>query len=149
MIASTMHLSEALRTNAVLPPNAGEPLPIETMTTTYPSEAEVSAAIQVRASQVGARLWRNQAGKYQLKDGRWLSSGLFEGAPDLVGLLPDGRFLAIEVKSKTGRPTPAQVHAIEFLRSMGAVAAICRSVEEFDLVLRAAQHPLGCGDARE
>lgn len=68
------------------------------------TETNISAEIQLAASRVGARLWRNQTGKYQLADGRWLSSGLCVGSSDLVGITADGRFLAVEVKKRGEKP---------------------------------------------
>lgn len=96
------------------------------------SESDISAKIQVRASELGARLWRNQSGKYQLADGRWLSSGLFPGSPDLIGVLPSGKFLAVEVKRPGGTARPNQIAAIEFLKTMNCCAGICTSVEDFE-----------------
>jgi hypothetical protein len=95
-------------------------------------ESDISARIQLRASEMGARLWRNQSGKYQLADGRWLSSGLFPGSPDLIGVLPNGRFLAVEVKRPGQKPRPNQISAIEFLISMNCCAGICTSVQDFE-----------------
>lgn len=96
------------------------------------SESDISAKIQLRASELGARLWRNQSGKYQLADGRWLSSGLFPGAPDLIGVLPSGKLLAVEVKRPGQKPRPNQIAAIEFLLTMNCCAGVCKSVQDFE-----------------
>lgn len=99
------------------------------------TETNISAEIQLAASRVGARLWRNQTGKYQLADGRWLSSGLCVGSSDLVGITADGRFLAVEVKKRGGKTSEAQINFINMVRAMGGVAGICTSVDEFVALL--------------
>ncbi len=95
------------------------------------SESRILSEIQLAASRLGARLWRNQTGKYQLTDGRWLSSGLCVGSSDLIGIAPDGRFLAVEVKRPGKQPTPEQRAFIAFVRSFGGIAGVCHSVDEF------------------
>jgi hypothetical protein len=50
------------------------------------------------------------------------------GVPDILGYLPNGRGLAIEVKAPAGRPTPAQLKFITEATSTLAVAFISRSV---------------------
>lgn len=67
--------------------------------------------------------------------------GLVKGAADLIGLVkPHGRFLAIEVKSRTGRPSKEQTQFLSLVNRMGGVAGIARSVEEaLELVTRAAE----------
>lgn len=52
------------------------------------------------------------------------------GTSDILGVLPDGKFLAIEVKSKTGRPSPEQVLFIDNVTKNGGIAFIARSVED-------------------
>lgn len=106
------------------------------MTSRSRSETNISAEIQLAASRIGARLWRNQTGKYELADGRWLSSGLCVGSPDLVGIAPDGRFLAIEVKKRGGRTSEAQIKFINMVCAMGGVSGICTSVEDFLALFR-------------
>ena len=54
------------------------------------------------------------------------------GISDILGILSDGRFLAIEVKSKTGRPTKEQLTFIENINKRGGVAFVARSIQEVD-----------------
>lgn len=51
------------------------------------------------------------------------------GTPDLIACV-QGRFLALEVKSATGRPSPIQLHQIEMIRQAGGVVEIVRSVDD-------------------
>jgi hypothetical protein len=52
------------------------------------------------------------------------------GTSDIIGCLNDGRFLAIEVKSKTGKPTKEQIEFIEKINSLGGLAFIAHSVDD-------------------
>jgi len=55
-----------------------------------------------------------------------------KGVADIIGVLPDGRFLAIEVKSKTGKASPEQIEFIKKINFMGGKAFIARSVEDVE-----------------
>jgi hypothetical protein len=47
------------------------------------------------------------------------------GTPDIIGVLMDGRFFAIEVKGSEGKATPAQLDTLaKIKRAKGAVAVI-------------------------
>jgi hypothetical protein len=52
-----------------------------------------------------------------------------------VGLTPEGRFLAVEVKTRTGRPTKEQLTFIDAINKQGGIAGIARSVEDALLLL--------------
>src|SRR6188474_2970068 len=53
------------------------------------------------------------------------------GLPDILGYLPDGRFLGIEVKRpKGGRVTGEQLEFIVALRRAGGLGVIATGVEE-------------------
>lgn len=86
--------------------------------------------VQVALVQAGARVFRNQTGRYQLADGRWIGSGLCKGSSDLIGWTSTGKFLAVEVKTPTGRTTPEQEAFISAVRKSGGVAFVARSAEE-------------------
>jgi hypothetical protein len=89
------------------------------------------------------RLWRNNSGKLpDPRTGRWVQFGVASpGGSDLIGyrsitITPDmvgqkvAVFAAIEVKTATGKATPAQQHFIDHIRQAGGIAAIIRSAEE-------------------
>lgn len=52
-----------------------------------------------------------------------------KGVSDILGLW-DGRFVAIEVKSKTGRLTPEQRTFIQEVNELGGLAFMARSVDD-------------------
>ena len=93
-------------------------------------------------SGAGARIWRNNQGIAKYPDGATVKYGLCNpGGSDLVGFFPlkitsdmvgqtIAAFLAVEVKTPTGRATEAQLHFIEAVRSAGGIAGVVRGEEE-------------------
>ena len=69
-------------------------------------------------------------GSVLLDEPRRLHAGLCVGSSDIIGITPDGRFLAVEVKTKTGRVSDEQQRFIDAVRRKGGVAGVARSVEE-------------------
>ena len=52
------------------------------------------------------------------------------GLPDIIGILPDGRFLGVECKSKTGKQTDWQKIFEKDTTERGGVYVLARSVED-------------------
>lgn len=106
-------------------------------------EKEILLAIRL---EVGKNprvvIWRNQSGHAE-REGRWQTFGLIKGAADLIGVVaPYGRFLALEVKTKTGRATKEQLQFLSLVNRMGGVGRLVRTVEQAQAaVLEASQHP--------
>lgn len=110
------------------------------------TETALLQRLMLHFSASGVRLFRNQSGKYQLADGRWLSSGLCVGSSDLIGWCPVvvteamvGRTLAVfcAVEGKVGRRTvtPEQARFLEAVRAAGGLAVVARDVEDVALAL--------------
>lgn len=114
-------------------------------------EADIMRKIQIAASTLGARVFRNNvalawAGKVQrwptatlvninpqdvvIRNARPIHAGLVEGASDLIGWNNKGKFLAIEVKDEDGRLTTEQNNFIEAVKWSGGIAFVARSPEE-------------------
>lgn len=53
-----------------------------------------------------------------------------KGFPDIAGVLPSGKFFAIELKTDKGRLSPEQLEWITKLNHSGAIAIVLRSKEE-------------------
>ena len=68
---------------------------------------------------------------------RYVKAG-FKGLSDIIGMLRDGRFLAVEVKRPGGQPTQAQIEFLGLVDRSGGVAFIARSVDD---VIRALAAP--------
>ncbi len=102
------------------------------------SERRIQSEILLAAPRLGVRLWRFQTGKYQLPDGRWVASG-FAGAADLWGyVVGSGRYVAVECKTPTGRATAQQLRFLDVVKKDGGIAGICRSVADFENLIRGA-----------
>ena len=110
-----------------------EPAPDEVR---QPSEAEILRAILqlLRRHPKVAMSWRQNSGTFQERnrDGsvRYIRANTQRGMSDIMGALMDGRTLAIEVKSRTGRMRPGQEDFLQQIRAAGGVAGVCRSVED-------------------
>lgn len=66
---------------------------------------------------------------------QWTRFG-FVGQPDVMGQLPDGRFLALEVKSPTGKLRPDQSRFLDLVAASRGVAGVARRIEDVDAILR-------------
>jgi hypothetical protein len=128
------------------------------------SEHETQQRILLAHGSGDTRLWRNNVGTgwagqatrittsnaqaigHALRPGdvvvrnaRPLHAGLCVGSSDLIGYRQvDGlaQFVALEVKSATGRPTAEQARFLAHITSAGGCAAVVRSVEDANTVLR-------------
>jgi hypothetical protein len=101
-----------------------------------PTEAQILKAIValLKHHPRVAQCWRQNSGTFQERnrDGsvRYIRANTAKGMSDIMGVLKDGRTLAIEVKSATGRMRPGQEEFLSTIRQAGGVAGVCRSVED-------------------
>ena len=102
------------------------------------SEAQVLAEV---LAAIGAlpdfRIWRVNTGAARMATGRVVRFGL-KGTADILGLTSTGRFLAIEVKSATGRLRPEQQAFGEMVRRFNGLYLVVRSAEDAVAQLEAA-----------
>lgn len=59
-----------------------------------------------------------------------------KGVSDILGVLPGGKFLAIEVKSQVGRVSPEQKAFLERVNLDGGLGFVARSVNDVEAVLK-------------
>jgi hypothetical protein len=78
--------------------------------------------------------WRQNTGAVKAH-GRMVQYGKI-GSSDILGILPGGRFLAIECKYGKADPTEAQRFFIEVINSQGGLAFVARSVEDVERGLK-------------
>jgi hypothetical protein len=84
----------------------------------------------------GIYCWRNNtAGIYSKKSGGYFFHGM-RGVGDIVGILPDGRFLSVECKVGTNKPTEHQTEFMKKIAENNGVAIWVSSLDELrvDLV---------------
>ena len=86
--------------------------------------------------------WNNPSGAVCIAPDRWLHFGK-KGSADIIGCLPGGRFLAVEVKAQDGRLAPEQSAFLETIRGLGGVAVIVRSFRAMSRTLRHVGGPKG------
>ncbi len=108
---------------------------------------ESSILQQIRLAAAPAVLFRNNSGSY-MKDGYFIRYGVGQpGGSDLIGWksvrVTQGmvgktisQFVAIEVKTATGRVSPEQTNFINVVRRAGGIAGIARSVEDARRIIR-------------
>jgi hypothetical protein len=127
------------------------------------SEHETQQRILLACGSGNTRLWRNNVGTgwagqatkvtpgnlravsqalrpgdVVIRQGRPLHAGLCVGSSDLIGYRVVDRvaqFVALEVKSPTGRATVQQTQFIDHITSVGGCAGIVRSVEDAQTML--------------
>ncbi len=104
-------------------------------------EGELIRRIMLAESERGTRLWRNNCGALQDKDGRWVKYGVCNpGGSDLLGFTPYivlasdvGRtlaiFTAIEAKTGTLNPTAEQAAFLRAVEKAGGIARVVREGE--------------------
>ncbi len=81
-------------------------------------------------SAAGCMAFRNNTGLLPDANGRPVRFGLCVGSSDIIGLTPEGLFLAVECKTATGRTTEAQDRFLASVRKRGGRAGVARSGPE-------------------
>ena len=95
------------------------------------SEANIMNACMVALSQAGCMIFRNNVGAWKDPSGRIVRYGVGgKGGADLLGIAPDGRFLAVETKTAKGAVRPEQLTFIAAVQKAGGRAGVARSVED-------------------
>lgn len=120
----------------------------------HPSEAKLLQRLLIRGSELGARLFRNNTGRWQLADGRWVTTGLCVGSSDLIGWMPVtvtaamvgqqlAVFVAVETKAEAGRVRPEQQQFLSVAAQAGAIAIVARSEGDLETALMPRFEPTG------
>lgn len=90
----------------------------------------VSSILDALAAEPGVVAWRNNNGTIK-RGKRYVRFGLAKGAADIVAVVgPGGRFLALECKTATGRPSQDQIDWALEVRFAGGLFFVVRSVQE-------------------
>jgi hypothetical protein len=100
-------------------------------------EGRVKAACLRYLEKRGILAWNNPSGCTRIAPDRWLHFGK-KGSADILGCLPDGRFLAVEVKAARGQLSPEQRQFLADIKALGGVAVMVRGWKELDQALRVA-----------
>jgi hypothetical protein len=96
-------------------------------------EKDIQYGILIWLCYKGIFCWRTNSGSafYPKKGGgtRMINFGI-PGISDIIGVLPDGKFLAIEVKRPDGKLTEAQSNFIFEVNRRGGIAFVARSIDD-------------------
>lgn len=94
-------------------------------------EVRLMKEIQLWCGRNGFLAFHINVGKVKLSDGRFFSTGMPVGWPDLLILTDKGQAIFCETKVKPNRPTKEQLNTIDVLVKRGFLAFVCYSVEQF------------------
>lgn len=100
------------------------------------TESNIQKQIMLAISEAGGRVWRNNVGVLKDKRGIPIRFGLCPGSSDLIGVCPDGKMLAIEVKKPGQKPREDQQKFIDLINSMGGKAGVATSAKEAVDIMR-------------
>lgn len=96
-----------------------------------PKESLIVKSIETLLRYFQIFHWRMYTGPRVYKGNKFLPS-LQVGMPDIIGVLPDGRFFAIEVKRPGGTISPAQLDTIEAINARGGIAFVATRTEDVE-----------------
>jgi len=98
------------------------------LTTKIMRETDITKIILRELRSMGVFCWKHWQGGFAKK-----------GIADILGCLPRGRFLAIEVKTENGKLTEYQHRFIDDINRAGGLAFVARTVEDVIQELSKAQ----------
>lgn len=99
-----------------------------------PSESAIVAQCLEWLAMRRIFAWRNNTGSYKTPEGRFIRYG-HVGSADIIGLLPDGRFLAVECKTPEGRQSKAQRIFQSSITRNNGVYILARGTEDLERAL--------------
>ena len=82
----------------------------------------------------GVFAWPNNTGGAMVKGGHFMRFGT-RGSPDIIGILPGGRFLGVEIKVGRDRLSKAQHVFATHIRGAGGRFIECRQLEDIEEAL--------------
>ena len=110
------------------------------------TETDIQREILEALIHSGYMVWRNNSGAFwnhaRQAYVKVQGVGRINGVSDILGVLPDGTFLAIEVKSRTGRLTEEQKVFLLKVSNRGGLAFMARSLEDVQKAFKACPWPI-------
>lgn len=78
--------------------------------------------------------WKQHNAGIQKANGRYIPAGMV-GVSDIMGVMPDGRFLAVEIKRPGGKVSPSQQIFLDNVRRNRGLAWVVQSIKEAEDLL--------------
>lgn len=88
----------------------------------------------------GVRAWRENSGGMTATHNGKKRFVRFSGAPgksDIIGIMPNGRFLAVECKTGKNKPTEIQQAFLAMVKDAGGLAIVAYDLDDIDAGLKA------------
>ena len=128
-------------------------------------EKNITKLILIKASKLGARLFRNNTGTgwvgkikrtkgggIYIEEPRPLIAGLCVGSSDLIGwtekiITKDmvgekiAIFTALEIKTPRGKPSKEQLNFIRIVNDSGGIAGIAKNIEDAENIILKNEQP--------
>ena len=103
--------------------------------TKYRKESDLKRQILKYLAYCGIFAWNNRnVGVWNAKYQKYIPSQI-KGISDIIGILPDGRFLAIEVKREGNKLTEWQKRFLNEINMRKGVGIVAYSVEDVEIRL--------------
>lgn len=100
------------------------------------TEQSIQRAILDYLRYRGIFCWKNNTAGIYVKARNTYIPSHAPGVSDILGILPGGRFLAIEVKAPKGRVSPAQEQFLQTINERGGLAFVARSIDDVEEELK-------------
>jgi hypothetical protein len=107
-------------------------------------EAKVGEKVDAYLKSIGAYMRTIKSDGRKLPNGRWIPSSQGRGISDRIGVLPGGRFIAVELKA-VGKKATATTEQLDFLSrviALGGCGLVADSVEDVKAALNMDQTEL-------
>ena len=109
------------------------------MNAATPTERQIQRAIKALCDMRGIECWHipNGGSRHPVEARNLKLDGATAGAPDLIIWLPRGRVGCMEVKTRTGRQSGAQIEVQQRLEALGHRYEVVRSLTEAEGIINA------------
>jgi hypothetical protein len=97
-------------------------------------ESRIKAAILTYLLRHGLYVWNNPSGAVQIRPGQFMRFGKV-GSADIIGCLPGGRFIAVEVKAPKGQLSDQQAEFLARIKNLGGLAIVARGTKDVEAAL--------------
>ena len=79
----------------------------------------------------GIYAWNNSTGAMEIRPGQYMKFGK-KGSSDIIGILPGGRFLAVECKSRGGRLSERQKEFLKAVNDCGGLGIVAYGIDDIE-----------------